>query len=124
VHRTVESGLYVGAELRAEKTTKEEKKVEIRERRWSWPLGVCYRKPSHDQCGGAFIVLQQKGAHQSSGISSRLISRSLAAAHGETPSVAGNPGPSPYHYHPLLPLTCPGAEKIVLREAERQGERE
>lgn len=29
----------------------------------------------HDQCHGAFIVLQQKGAHQSTGISSRLISR-------------------------------------------------
>lgn len=27
---------------------------------------------------GAFIVLQQKGAHQSSGISSRLISRGLS----------------------------------------------
>ncbi|KYN05532.1 hypothetical protein ALC62_03523, partial [Cyphomyrmex costatus] len=30
----------------------------------------------HDQCHDAFIVLQQKGAHQSTGISSRLISRS------------------------------------------------
>jgi len=29
----------------------------------------------NDQCHGAFIVLQQKGAHQSTGISSRLISR-------------------------------------------------
>lgn len=31
--------------------------------------------PRPDQCHGAFIVLQQKGAHQSTGISSRLISR-------------------------------------------------
>lgn len=31
--------------------------------------------PRSDQCHAAFIVLQQKGAHQSTGISSRLISR-------------------------------------------------
>lgn len=31
--------------------------------------------PRPDQCHAAFIVLQQKGAHQSTGISSRLISR-------------------------------------------------
>lgn len=38
--------------------------------------GVAIGNPRpHDQCHGAFIVLQQKGAHQSTGISSRLISR-------------------------------------------------
>lgn len=43
----------------------------------------------NDQCHGAFIVLQQKGAHQSTGISSRLISRSRPPP---------SPGPlSPYH---------------------------
>lgn len=37
--------------------------------------GVAIGNPRPDQCHGAFIVLQQKGAHQSTGISSRLISR-------------------------------------------------
>jgi len=61
-----------------------------RRKRWSKPARVDEKRAGeseghrrwlsetprpHDQCHGAFIVLQQKGAHQSTGISSRLISR-------------------------------------------------
>lgn len=50
-------------------TRRDETKRE-RERGW-----VAIGNPRSDQCHAAFIVLQQKGAHQSTGISSRLISR-------------------------------------------------
>lgn len=71
------------------------------ERRGKEGGGSAYRKPSRDQCRGAFIVLQQKGAHQSTGISSRLISRGRGETHRPV-----LPQPGPLHlFLQLLPQT-------------------
>lgn len=67
----------------------------------------------HDQCHGAFIVLQQKGAHQSTGISSRLISRGrplFALLAPFPPPLAGPLSPRLF-----LSLSAPRRRHRVLR---------
>ncbi|KYN28002.1 hypothetical protein ALC57_02579 [Trachymyrmex cornetzi] len=73
----------------------------------------------HDQCHGAFIVLQQKGAHQSTGISSRLISRSHPLVLTRFPSLRG----SGILVHDLHPPRTTIAVGLVSHRATTSGGR-
>lgn len=88
---------------------------EARERGW-----VAIGNPRSDQCHAAFIVLQQKGAHQSTGISSRLISRGRCGTNPTLSSPLLFPSPFtlrsfflPFplflHFSSLLPPSLPPA---------------
>lgn len=91
----------------------EAKRGEARERGW-----VAIGNPRSDQCHAAFIVLQQKGAHQSTGISSRLISRGRCGTNPTLSSPLLFPSPFtlrsfflPFplflHFSSLLPPSLP-----------------
>lgn len=74
-----------------------------RERERGW---VAIGNPRSDQCHAAFIVLQQKGAHQSTGISSRLISRGRC---GTNPTLLSSPSFHPSFLLSLLPSFPPSS---------------